>query len=328
MPKLPQRSIKELSKVFGISGDTVCQVSLEVCPDKFIRVKLRRVSGEVKGVESRTFFKELFDKFGPVERASVPEKNDGSSDPATKVPEKLSDLFGSDISCIKARVKSKPLSLGRDCNGGDSRYLCPASGDNNGWSLSFDGPSSLDVGNKRESALIQEGQAGSKLSGLFLYAAKRDVSSNESFPRVFAWPSWKVSDNSSQGFASDSKDSRRNNVPRIVCGLLVRYASVSKDLSNNRLPEDLSPRRAPTIFSDSPTNARVCRYSESASVPLNPSSGNPDASEPPSLKKRSVLGLPSDRYGLVSTSVRPGADASLIFGDCHGVSSSPPRLPL
>ena len=328
MPKLPQRSIKELSKVSGISGNTVCQVSLEVCPDEFIRVKLRRVSREVKGVKSGIVSKELFDKFCPVERASVPEKNDGPSDPATKVPEKLSDLFGPDVFGIKARVKSKPLSFGRDCNSGDGRDLCPASGDNDGWSLSFDGPGSLDVGDKRESALIQEGQAGSKPSGLFLYEARRGASSNESFPRVFAWPSWWVSDSSSQEFASDSRDSRRSSAPRIVCGSLVRYVSMSKDLSNNQLPEDLSPRRAPAIFSDFPTNAAVCLCSESASVPSSPSCGNPGASAPRSLKKRLVLGLLSGRYGLVSISARPDADASLIFGGCHGVSSSPPRLPL
>ena len=320
MSELPQRSIKELPKVPGISGNAVCQVSLEVCPDKFIRVKLRRVSGEVKGMESGTTSKEFFDKFGPVERASVPEKNDGPSDLATKVPKKLSDLFGPDISCIKARVKSKPPSLGRDCNSGDGRDLCPTSSDNEGWSLSSDRPSSLDVWDKRESALIQEGQAGSKPNGLFLYAAKRGASSNEFFPRVFAWLSWLVSDSSSQGVASDSKDSRRSSAPRIVCGLPARYVSMSKDLSNNQLPEDLSLRRAPEFSSDAPISAEAVRYSESVSVPSSPSSGSLGASAPRSLKKRLVLGLLSDRYGLVSTSERPSAGASPAFGGCHEVS--------
>ena len=320
MPELPQWSIKELSKVFGISWDTVCQVSLEVCPDKFIGVKLRRVSGEVKGVESRVFSKELFDKFGPVERASVPEENDRPSDAATKVPKKLPDLFSSDVFGVKARVESEPLSLGRDCNSGDSRDLCPASGDNEGLGFSFDRPSSLDVGDKRESALIQEGQAGSKPSGLFLYEARRGASSNEFSPRVFAWPSWKVSDSSSQGVALDSKDSRRSSAPRIVCGSLVQYVSMSRDPSNNRLPEGLSPRRAPAIFSDSPTNARVCRYSESALVPSDPSSDSLGASAPRSLKKLRVPGLPSDTYGPSSIAERLDVDDSLILGVCLGVS--------
>ena len=328
MPKPSKWSIQELSKVLKVSGNAVGQTSLEVGPDKLVGVKLRRISREVNGVDSRIVSQVLFDELGPVERAPVPEKHDGPSEVATKVPEEVSDLFGPNVLVgIKARVESKPFSLGRDRDGGDRRDLGPASGDHEGWSLSFDRPRSLDVGNKRESAFIQEGQAGSKLSGLFLYAARRGTSSNGYLLRAFPWLFWSGPDNSNPGSSSDSRDSRYSSAPRIVSGSPVRYVSMSKDPSSNRLPKGLSPRRAPGCSFDAPTNAGGDLYSELIAVPSVLSSGRSGASAPRSLTRRSVSGLLNGRYGPVSTNGRPSAAAFLTFGGCREVSSSPPRLP-
>ena len=320
---------KEPSKMLKVAGNAVGQTSLEVRPDQFIGIKLRGVSWEVNGVESRTAAQEAFDELGSVERASIPEKNDRSSEMAAKMPEEPSNLFGPDVPVgIKARVEPKTLSLWRDRDGGDRRELRPASGHHEGWRLAFDRPGSLDVGDKRESALIQEGQAGSKPSGLFLYAATRDVSNSESLLPGAPWPSSEASGNSSLNRSSASRDSRYSNAPGSVSESSGRYASRSKDRSNNRLPRVLSPRRVPGFSFDAPTNAEVVLYSESIAVLRGPSSGRSGANARPNLKRRSVPGRSSDTYGPVSTSGRPDAAASPTFGVCREVSSSPPRFPL
>ena len=311
--------------MFKISGDAVCQTSLEIGPNKFIGVKLRRVSWEVKGMDSRMAPKELFNEFGSVEGTSVPKEDEISPEVSVKRGEESPDLSRPDIPVVvKACVETEPPSLGRDRNGGDGRDLRPASGDNKGWRFSSERPGSLDVGNKRESALIQEDQAGSKPIGLFLYEARCDVSSSESPPPGVPWPSSAASGSSNPDRSSSSRGFRCNSVLGNACERFDRYASRSKDRSNNPLRGDLSPRYAPRFSFACPTKGVAVPYSVSASALSDLSSDRLDTSAPRSLKKNPVLGPPSDRYGPVSTSGWPEAVASGAFGGCHEVSLCPP----
>ena len=321
MPESSKRPNKEPSKVLKVFRDAVCQSSFEICPDKFIWVKLRRVSRKVKGMDSRIFLKKSMDELCPVERTSIPEENDGAFEVSTKMPEELSDLSSPDVSVnIETRVESKPFSFWRDRDSRDSRYLCPASGNNEGRGFPFDRPGSLDIGNKRESTLIKEGQAGSKPDGLFLYGARRDVSSSGlPLPDVL-WLSSEVSDSSSPDCSSDSRDSRYSSVLGNFSGLSGRYVSKSKVLLNNRLPWALSLRCAPEFSSACPTRAKDVLYWGLILAHCGPSTCSSGASALRSLKKRSVPGPPSDRYGPVSASERPVAAAFPKFGVCHEVS--------
>jgi len=246
MPKSRKRSVKKLPEVLKVLGNTIGQASLEVCPDPFIGVKLRRIAWEVKGLDSRTASKEFLGKLGFVERAAVPEEDERSLEVTAKVPEKLSDLLAPEVLVsIKACIESEAFPLRRDRDGGDSRDFCPASSDNERWRFPFNRPGSLDVGDKRESTLIQEYQAGSKPFGLFLYGATRDASSIGSLARGALWPASAVFGSSNPGRPSDSKGFRCNSVLRSSCAQPSRYASRSKDPSSNRLPEALSPGCAP-----------------------------------------------------------------------------------
>ena len=117
-----------------IFGDAVCHSSLEVCPDKFIGVKLRCVSWKVKGMDSRVASKESLDEFSSVDGASVPEKNDRPSEVARQMSEELSDLLSSDVLIgIKPRIESESFSFWRDRDGRDGRYLGPSLA--NPWSF-------------------------------------------------------------------------------------------------------------------------------------------------------------------------------------------------
>ena len=321
MPESSKRPVKESSKMPRVFRDAVRQISFEVCPDKFVGVKLGGVSGEVKGINSRVFREELMYDSGSMNRTFVPEKHNGAFDMPAEMLEELSDLPGPDISIdVESRVESKPFSFWRDSDGGDSRHLGPASGDNERWSSSFDRPGFPDIGNERESALIQEGQAGSKQSGLFLYAAKRDVSSSESPLPAAPWRVSAASDSSSPGRSSDSTGFRYNNVHGNSSGLSDRYVSVSKDLSNNRPPEALLPGCSPKSFSVLPTEVRDALYWESVLIPCGLSSCSFDASAPRNLRKRALPGPLYDKDGPVSTSGWQDAAAFPKSGVCHGVS--------
>lgn len=320
MLKPSKRSVKELPEVLGVPGNAVGQFPLKVCPDKLIWVEFRRISGEVKGVDARMTSKESLDDSCLVYGASVPEKDNGAFEAAAKALEELADLFGPNVPSVKACVESKPFSLGGDCDGGDSRKLSPSPGDNQGWSPSPDRPSPLDVGNKRESALIQEDQTGPELDSLFLYAAKRAVSNNESLPLCAAWPSSAASDNSSPERPSDSIDCQYSNAPGNASERSGRYASKSKGRSSNRLPKALSLRRAPRLAFGCPIETKVGPYWVLASVHHGLSSGRFGANAPRSLKKNSVPGLPSDRYDPVLRVELPSGGAFLMSGVCHGVS--------
>ena len=304
-----------------VSGNAVCQISFEICPDKFIGIKLRRISWEVKGLDSRIAFKEPLDELGSVERASVPEKDDRAFEVTAKVSEKLPDLFSPDVLVgVKTRVEAKTFSLGRDRDGGDSRDFCPASGDHERRRFSFNRPGSLEIRDKRESALIQEDQAGSKPIGLFLYEAKRDTSNNGWLPPGALWPSSAASGNSSPSRPSDSKDLRCNSALGNFSERLGRSASRSKDPSSNRPPRVLSPRCAPRFSFACPTKVGVVPY---AVWTLNPpvlSSGKLGANVLRSLEMRPFSELRRGKGSLVSKAGRPDAVAFRVLRGCHEVS--------
>ncbi len=305
----------------GVFRDAVRQISLEVCPDKFIGIKLGGVSREVEGMNSRVFRKELMHDFGSVNRTSVPEKHDWAFNMTAKVHEELSDLPGSDISIdVEPSVESEILSFGRDSDGRDSRHLSPSSGNNECWSSSFDRPCSSDIGNERESAFIQEGQAGSKQSGLFLYAARRDASSSESPLPDVLWRASAVSDSSSPGCSSGSTSSLCNNIHENSSGLFGRYVSASKDPLSNRPPEALLPGYSPKSSSVLTIEAKDVLYWGLVSIPCGLSSCSSGASAPQNLRKHVLPGLPYDKDGPVSASGWHGAAVFPIFRVFHGVS--------
>lgn len=307
--------------MFEVVGDTIGQAFFEMRPDKLIGIKFRRVSREVKGLNSRSASKDLLDEFGSVKRASVPKKDDRAWEVAPEMTEKLPDLFGSDVLVgIEARVEPKTFSFGRDGDGRDRRNFCPASSDNEDGCFAFNRPGLLKVRNEGESALIQEYQAGSKPFGLFLYEAKRAASSSGWLLPGALWPSSVVSDSSNPSAPSNSKDLKRNNSLGNFCAPLVRYVSGSKDPSSSRLPRGLSPRGAPGFSSAFPTEAEGVPYSAAPSSQTALSSGRLDTNAPPSLTKRSVSRRPSDKYGLVSKAGRLDAVFSRLFGVCHEAS--------
>lgn len=329
VPKFSKRSVKESSKMPQVVGDTVCDAPLEMIPNQFIGVKLGRVSWEVKGLDSRIAFKDLPNELGSVERAFVPEKKELAGKVAPQVPDKFSDLRGSNVFVsVKAGVKSETFSFGRDADGRDGRDFSPASCDCKSRSSALRRPRFLEIRDKRESAFVQENQAGSKPSGFFLYEARRDASSI-GFPlRVFPWLSWSAPDNSSPNRPLDTKGLRDSNRLENACVPPCRSVSRSKRLSKNRLPRGLLPKGAPKPSSVCRKDAKVFRGGVWVLSRPTPSCGRLAATGPGSLSTRPVSRLLRGSRGLVSRAGRPCAAGFPTAGVCHEVSLSPPGLPL
>ena len=182
----------------NVLRDAVGQVTFEVCPNKFIRIEFRGVSREVDSMDASTALKELLDGLGPVERASVPKKNDGSSKVARKMPKESTDLFSPDVFVgVKTDVEPKTLSSRRAAerrNRGDFR---PVTGHSKNRSLAPDAPGLSDGWDKREAALVEKDDWKLKLPGVFLYAAKGTVSNVVPLLGLSPWLAFPASDNSS-----------------------------------------------------------------------------------------------------------------------------------
>jgi len=314
-----------MPKVFG---NTVGNTSFEMVPNKFVGVKLRRVSWEVKGLDSRIASKNLPDELGSVDRAFVPEKEEFAGKVTSQVSNKFSDLRGSNVFAVETGVKSEAFSFGRDADRRDRRDFSPASRDSNRRSSALRRPRFLDIRDQRESAFVEENQAGPKPSGLFLYEARRVVSNTEFPLPAFPWPSWSVPGNSSPSRPSDTKDLRGSNRLETSCGRPCRSVLTSKRLLNNQLRAVLLREYVSALSSVGLRDARVFRDGVSVLNLSIPSCGMPAASARENLSMSLLSRLRRDSDDLVSKAGRLGAAGFPTVGVCHEVSLSPPGLPL
>lgn len=187
-------------------------------------------------------------------------------------------------------------------------------------SPAFARPCPLEVGNQKEAALIQEDQVGSKPIGLFLYWARRVVSSNESRPHAAPWLACWASGNSSPIRSLISRDWQCNNAPESVFGLSRQCVLTSSNLSDNRRRAALSPKCGSTSFSAVQTKAPVGHDADAVSSLSCLVSDRPVANAPRSLKKRLLLELQSGTNGLVLRDERLKAAVFLTFAVSLGVS--------
>lgn len=329
MPKSLERPAKESPEMFEVFGDTIGKAAFEVCPDEFVGIELRGVSRKIVRADSRIACKEFLGELGLVERAAVPEKNDRSREVTREMPEKLSDLFAPKISVgIEACVESEAFPFRRDGDGRDRRDFFPASGNNKDGGFSFLCPSLLNVGDEREPALIQEDQAGSKPSGLFLYEAKCEISSNESLALCVPWLSSAASGNSIPKNSSDSINFRCNIAPETASGRSDEYVSESTDPSKNLLPGALPLRSSPSFSSERLREAVLAPDEVLISNPPRLFCGRSDANAPRSLTKLPLSRRWNGTCTLLSVTERPDAAELPTFWGCHEVSSFPPSFPL
>ena len=235
LPQPLKRGMYEPLEMVGILGRAVCQRSLEIVPNKLVRIELGRISGEAISVQARMIFKKLFDQVSLMRPAAIPQKDHMAAQMFEQLPQESDDLKGADVFiAVKSRVEREALSSGRYAKGRDGRNLGPVSGATQNWSLSPGSPCPGNIRDQEESTLVEERQMGSKFFGFFLYAASRNVSTSRWPLRFFPEPSFRAFGSSSPNhleFATnDSSDSRSQSAVRSP----LLHGAASTDRSNSR----------------------------------------------------------------------------------------------
>ena len=171
-------------KVLEVFWNGIGQAPFKIVPDKLIRVKFRRVSGETVGMKPRMFTEEFSDRGSFMGSAAVPEKDHMAAQVSEQLTEELNHLRGSDVLIgMEPGIESHALAFWRNAESRDGRNLLPPSCDAQNWSLSSDSPGSDHVRDHKESAFVEENQVSLKSFGVFLYGATHIASNAESLPR-------------------------------------------------------------------------------------------------------------------------------------------------
>lgn len=302
-------------------GNAVGQRPLKPCPDKLIGVKLGSIAGEVVSLKTGMGLEEPFNRRRLVNRASVPEKDNLSSKVSEQMTQESNRLFGLNVFIgMEADVKPKPSSLRRNADSGDGRDFRPVSSRAKNRGFAFRRPRFDNSRDEQESAFVKEDQMGSKPLGLFLYAARPDVSSSESRLLVFPWPAWSASDSSSPGFASNTRGWNWNNGYGNVSGLPRQSAAVSRPGLKNLLPEDLWRESVSTSVSSPDLTGEDVLACVSTAAHPSLVFGRLDSSAPPSLKKSASGRQRHERSSLSGEAVLHNAFAFPVVSVCQGVS--------
>jgi hypothetical protein len=105
-------------EVLPIGRHAVGHRSLHVVPDQFIRVKLWGIGRQRMCVKPRVTPKEVGDDPGSVRLSTIPDQEDRSANVPQKMPEKLNDLWGTNVLVwMKLTIQSKPSVSRGDCQG-------------------------------------------------------------------------------------------------------------------------------------------------------------------------------------------------------------------
>lgn len=301
--------------------DAVGNRPLEFCPDELVRVKLRGIAGERMDLEATVSIQQALNAAGPVDPAPIPQQDHRALEVPQEMSEELSHFFSVDVLVdVESQVQSQPLSLRGDTDCRDGRDLGPAASHRQPGRLAPGSPGSGNRGNEQKTAFIEENQMGSKLFGLFLYAATGNAS-NARWPfRPAPGHASPASGNSTPNRPSISRRWTGSSVLQNAFGSPSRYEEVSTGPWSNRPPRDPGPTLAPRILSPAGSIPQAVRESAGPASRCAPVS---DGLEPNELRSSSWRPLSSLRCGTSSqTSTRPRRNA-VAFPDVpglHGVS--------
>src|SRR3989338_854575 len=174
----------------------------KLCPYKFSRIKLGRITGKEVCINSAMLLKTFFNHGSSMSHALIPQKNNRTPEMTQDMVQKPLDLRRLDIfTGMKSYINTGSLSFRRNTDGGYRRYLRPIPRDGDMRCLPACRPSPPDIRNQEETALVKKDQMGSSQIRVFLYAAIRSVSNA-------VWPSRRVPGLSSR--ASGSSSPRRS----------------------------------------------------------------------------------------------------------------------
>ncbi len=276
--------------------DAVGDRPLEFCPDELVRVKLRGIAGESMDMEATVSIQQSLNAAGPVDPSSIPQQDHLALDVPQEMSEELPHLFSVDVLVdVESQVQSQPLPLRGDAQRRNGRDLGPAAGHRQPGCLAFGSPGSGNGGNEKKTAFIEENKMGSKLFGLFLYAATGNAS-NARWPfRPVPGPASPASDNSTPGCPSTSKRWTGSSALQNASGSPSQYEEVSTGPWSNRPPMDPGPTLAPRIPSLVGSTLQAVRESAGPASRCAPASDGLGPNELPNSNWRLLSRQPTDR---------------------------------
>jgi hypothetical protein len=228
------RPVKKVSKMLSILRNAVGNITFEMPPNKFVRIKFRRVSGKTVCMNTPLGFNEPLNRARLVDGAGIPDQDKALLKVSEKMPQESQDFKTADIPRhMEASVQIDPPLPGRNADRGDGRDFRPSSGDFKNRRFPNRRPSLSDARNKAKPALVEENQGNIKFSGLFLYVAKYDVSTVLSSSRHVLSRVSQAFDDSSPTVSKTTRDDWGDKTLRSVFGPPRRFSGLSRDQWNN-----------------------------------------------------------------------------------------------
>ncbi len=232
-----------------VHGRTVGQGAIGLGPDVFRRIELWRVGRELFHVESWMGGDPLVDFFTAMDRAPIPEQDDGSPQMPEQVLQERSDIQAGEIATTQPKVERHPSPLGRHGQGTDRRHPILLRAVAHDRRAAFRGPGARHVGDEQEARFIKEDEVGTTSRGVFLYGASALFSTGRWPRRPVAGLGVRVSDNSIPNWSGASRHDRDGSAPRTACGSSGRHAVGSRDRFDSQRPGALSGAEPPDASS-------------------------------------------------------------------------------
>ena len=144
------------------------QSSLRPVPHILGGVEFRGISGDVLRMDTRVTRQEVLHQLPAMNRAAIPEEDDGPPQMAEQVLEELHDFFSPEGAAPELKIESHSRMLGRyrdRIEGVDAALFIPHRAVRG---VALGRPGAFEVGDEQKPTFIQENQVRPKPTGLLL----------------------------------------------------------------------------------------------------------------------------------------------------------------
>jgi hypothetical protein len=202
------------AEVSPVAQQTVRGVAFEVVPHLLDGIQFRRIRGELFHVQPGMGLAHRLDGRAPMNRAAIPEQDDGSPEMPQKRPQERGHIEGLEVVRLKADVQAQVLAFGRDRQGRQRRnpIVLVIVGEDRCVPHGRPGPAT--GRDEQKAALIQESEMGPKSSGFFLWPAMCSASSARWPARSVGWLAAPAPDSSTPSGVRASRRARDDSAPQ------------------------------------------------------------------------------------------------------------------
>lgn len=233
MLKSFSRSVKKVSKMSSILWDAVGNITFEMSPNKFVRIKFRRVSGETVRMNTTLGFNKLLNRVRLMDGTGIPDQDKALLKVPEKMPQESQDFKTANIlRHMETSIQIDSPLPGRNADRGDGRDFRPSAGDFKNRCFPNRRPGFSDARNKTKPTFVEEDQGNIKFSRLFLYAAMYDVSTVLSSSRPVLSRVSQVFDDSSPSASKTTRGDWGGRTLRSVFEPPRRFCGLSRDRWN------------------------------------------------------------------------------------------------